>query len=95
MGKRFKKINAIDYVNIKSIHNFTEEIVKECYKIMASPHYGKKHDLSTVIESAMNIVAIDHFSEEESERFFEDELKANEYNKEILKKLPEDTYIEC
>ena len=62
---------------------------------MASPYYGKEHDLSVVIKSAMNAVAIDHFSEEERERFFEDEFKANEYNKEILKDLPEGTYIEC
>ena len=60
---------------------------------MAIPFFGDESSLDNVIKRAMNVIAINHFTKEESKTYTNDFLKRSKEIEEVLKNTEEDTFI--
>lgn len=95
MLENIKRIRAIDYTDIGKIPNYVEEVVKKTLEILEIPNiFGKKEeDVSFAVEKAMDIIAIENFSDEELEKYGKDENEEAEKISTILRKNP--SYFEA
>ena len=79
MLKDIKRIRAIDYTDITKIPNYVDEVVEEAIELWEKPGYFyRESGLDNIIKNSMNVVAFDHFSEEERERYYKDREMENE-----------------
>ena len=90
MLENIRKIRAIDYTDIAKVPNYVDKVIEKALEILEKPNIfrEKEEDVSFVIEKAMDIIAIENFSDEELERYGKDENEEAKKVSVLLRKDP-------
>lgn len=85
MLENIKTIRAIDYTDITKIPNYVDEVVKKAIELWEKPGYFyRESGLDNIIKNSMNVVAFEHLSEEEKEKYYKDQETENEKLSKIV-----------